>query len=195
MITGDSYIGSKRRHRLSDQVSANTCEEHRRRFFTEFPSSLMETHLRAELKFRIQFPPAASRRTPSPTAEPRDSPRAPPQWISSTLICSTPDGAPARPFSAPYRLLHGDEGALQSVTLISMFRNIAGLLMPVCIFCSLPEPRFACANALAFAVRDTSPVRPRIRLICRGGTCPALPVEIGFILAHAAAAHEFEPKL
>jgi ATP adenylyltransferase len=41
-----------------------------------------------------------------------------------------------------------------------MFRNIAGLLMPVCIFCSLPEPRFACANALAFAVRDTSPVTP-----------------------------------
>src|SRR6516164_1732459 len=41
-----------------------------------------------------------------------------------------------------------------------MFRNIAGLLAPVCIFCSLPEPRFACANALAFAVRDTSPVTP-----------------------------------
>jgi diadenosine tetraphosphate (Ap4A) HIT family hydrolase len=41
-----------------------------------------------------------------------------------------------------------------------MFRNIAGLLMPVCIFCSLPEPRFACANALGFAVRDTSPVTP-----------------------------------
>jgi diadenosine tetraphosphate (Ap4A) HIT family hydrolase len=41
-----------------------------------------------------------------------------------------------------------------------MFRNIAGLLMPVCISCPLPEPRFACANALAFAVRDTSPVTP-----------------------------------
>jgi diadenosine tetraphosphate (Ap4A) HIT family hydrolase len=41
-----------------------------------------------------------------------------------------------------------------------MFRNIAGLLMPVCIFCSLPEPRFACANPFAFAVRDTSPVTP-----------------------------------
>ena len=26
MITGDSYIGSKRQHRLSDQVSANTSD-------------------------------------------------------------------------------------------------------------------------------------------------------------------------
>jgi len=30
--------------------------------------------------------------------------------------------------------------------------------MPACVFCSLTEPRFVCANALAFAVRDTSPV-------------------------------------
>ena len=37
--------------------------------------------------------------------------------------------------------------------------------MPACIFCSLPEPQFVCANALAFAVRDTSPVTPLHSLI------------------------------
>ena len=68
----------------------------------------------AEPEVRIRSPPAASRRTSSPTAEPR----VPPQWISSTLIRSTPDGAPSRPFSAPYRLLQGVKGALQSVTWI-----------------------------------------------------------------------------
>ena len=108
----------------------------------------------AEPEVRIRSPPAASRRTSSPTAEPR----VPPQWISSTLIRSTPDGAPSRPFSAPYRLLHGDEGALQSVTLISMFRNIAGLLMPVCIFCCSPSPGLRARTRLALpcAIRRRS---------------------------------------
>lgn len=37
--------------------------------------------------------------------------------------------------------------------------------MPACVFCTLPEFRFVCANALAFAVRDTSPVTPLHSLI------------------------------
>jgi len=37
--------------------------------------------------------------------------------------------------------------------------------MPACVFCTIPEPWFLCANALAFAVRDTSPVTPLHSLI------------------------------
>jgi diadenosine tetraphosphate (Ap4A) HIT family hydrolase len=37
--------------------------------------------------------------------------------------------------------------------------------MPACVFCTFPEPRFVGANALAFAVRDTSPVTPLHSLI------------------------------
>ena len=29
---------------------------------------------------------------------------------------------------------------------------------PACVFCTMPEDRYAAANGLAFAVRDTSPV-------------------------------------
>src|SRR5262249_16904143 len=38
-------------------------------------------------------------------------------------------------------------------------------LMSACVFCTLPGPRFVCANALAFAICDTSPVTPLHYLI------------------------------
>jgi hypothetical protein len=51
MITGDSYIGSNRQHRLSDQVSANTFHRPGQPIFPPFLLALQPEKLPMSLRF------------------------------------------------------------------------------------------------------------------------------------------------